>query len=97
MPTLLPHHTCAALQQVGRIHCAAFSDDVLFAEMANKATFWQQRAYFGVDLRALFEPALDSYFAQASACCSCCCCWVASRARHACMHCGCTARCAGHR
>jgi histone-arginine methyltransferase CARM1 len=56
---------CAAAQQVGRIHCAAFTDDVLFAEMANKATFWQQRAYFGVDLTKLFEPALDSYFAQA--------------------------------
>lgn len=54
-------------QAVGRIHCAAFTDDVLFAEMAAKATFWQQRAFYGVDLTCLFEPALDGYFAQVCA------------------------------
>ncbi|KAK9819074.1 hypothetical protein WJX81_000974 [Elliptochloris bilobata] len=50
--------------QVGRIHCAVFSDAALFAEVASKAAFWQQDNYYGVDLTRLLQPAVDDYFAQ---------------------------------
>lgn len=52
------------LQQVGRIHAAAFSDFVLHAELTSKATFWQQPNFYGVDLCSLMAPALDGYFSQ---------------------------------
>jgi histone-arginine methyltransferase CARM1 len=52
------------LQQSGRIYCAAFSDEVLFSELAHKAIFWQQRNFFGVDLSSLHAPALEGYFGQ---------------------------------
>ena len=52
------------MQQLGRIHVAAFSDEVLYAEMVNKASFWVQQGYFGVDLTPLYAPALAGYFAQ---------------------------------
>ena len=54
----------AGAQQVGRIHCAVFSDAALFAEVASKAAFWQQDNYYGVDLTRLLQPAVDDYFAQ---------------------------------
>lgn len=50
--------------RLGRIHAAAFSDEVLYAEMVNKAAFWVQQSYFGIDLTALYAPALSGYFAQ---------------------------------
>lgn len=61
------HALCFRLvvQQTGRIHVAAFTDDVLHAEMMNKATFWLQTSFFGVDLTSLYEPAMDGYFSQA--------------------------------
>ncbi|GJZ08967.1 probable histone-arginine methyltransferase 1.3 [Tanacetum coccineum] len=40
---------------VGRIHMAPFSDEYLYVEIANKALFWQQQNYYGVDLTALLE------------------------------------------
>ena len=55
------------VQRVGRIHAAAFSDEVLYAEMVNKASFWVQPAYFGIDLTPLYSPALAGYFAQVPA------------------------------
>lgn len=51
-------------QHLGRVHAAAFSDEVLYAEMVNKAAFWVQQAYFGVNLTHLYAPALAGYFAQ---------------------------------
>ena len=56
----------ALVQQIGRIHVAAFTDDVLHSEMMNKATFWLQSSFFGVDLTSLYEPAMDGYFSQAT-------------------------------
>ncbi|CAL5219667.1 g1550 [Coccomyxa viridis] len=50
--------------QSGRIYCAAFTDDALFSELAHKATFWQQKNFFGVDLSTLHAPALEGYFSQ---------------------------------
>uniref|UniRef100_A0A803MFU8 type I protein arginine methyltransferase n=1 Tax=Chenopodium quinoa TaxID=63459 RepID=A0A803MFU8_CHEQI len=49
---------------VGRIHMAPFSDEYLFVEIANKALFWQQQNYFGVDLTALYGSAFQGYFSQ---------------------------------
>ncbi|KAF2558659.1 hypothetical protein F2Q68_00018174 [Brassica cretica] len=48
----------------GRIHMAPFSDEFLFIEMANKALFWQQQNYYGVDLTPLFGSAHQGYFSQ---------------------------------
>ncbi|CAL1413275.1 unnamed protein product [Linum trigynum] len=49
---------------VGRIHMAPFSDEYLFVEVANKALFWQQKNYFGVNLTPLHESAFQGYFSQ---------------------------------
>ena len=62
-----PDAAAPRAQQVGRIHCAVFSDAALFAEVASKAAFWQQDSYYGVDLTRLLQPAVADYFAQARA------------------------------
>ncbi|XP_022722938.1 probable histone-arginine methyltransferase 1.4 [Durio zibethinus] len=49
---------------IGRIHLAPFSDEYLFVEIANKALFWQQQNYYGVDLRPLYGSAFQGYFSQ---------------------------------
>lgn len=49
---------------IGRIHMAPFSDEYLFVEIANKALFWQQRNFYGVDLTPLYESAFQGYFSQ---------------------------------
>ncbi|KAF5186546.1 Histone-arginine methyltransferase carmer [Thalictrum thalictroides] len=49
---------------VGRMHMAPFSDEYLFVEVANKALFWQQQNYYGVDLSALYGCAFQGYFSQ---------------------------------
>eukprot|EP00262_Sarcandra_glabra_P011762 TRINITY_DN2896_c0_g1_i2.p1 TRINITY_DN2896_c0_g1~~TRINITY_DN2896_c0_g1_i2.p1 ORF type:complete len:542 (-),score=95.64 TRINITY_DN2896_c0_g1_i2:259-1884(-) len=48
----------------GRIHMAPFSDEFLFVEIANKALFWQQQDYYGVDLTPLYGSAFKGYFTQ---------------------------------
>ncbi|KAG6758850.1 hypothetical protein POTOM_035312 [Populus tomentosa] len=47
-----------------RIHMAPFSDEYLFVEIANKALFWQQQNYYGVDLTPLYGSAFGGYFSQ---------------------------------
>ncbi|KAJ8636443.1 hypothetical protein MRB53_010710 [Persea americana] len=49
---------------VGRIHMAPFSDEFLYVEIANKALFWQQQNYYGVDLTPLHGSAFQGYFSQ---------------------------------
>ncbi|KAL5537419.1 hypothetical protein UlMin_044663 [Ulmus minor] len=49
---------------IGRIHMAPFSDEYLFIEIANKALFWQQQNYYGVDLTPLHGTAFQGYFSQ---------------------------------
>ncbi|XP_028751665.1 probable histone-arginine methyltransferase 1.4 isoform X2 [Neltuma alba] len=49
---------------VGRIHMAPFTDEYLFIEIANKALFWQQQNYYGVDLTPLYGTAFQGYFSQ---------------------------------
>ncbi|KAL8485004.1 hypothetical protein ACS0TY_027345 [Phlomoides rotata] len=48
----------------GRIHMAPFSDEYLYIEIANKALFWQQQNYYGVNLTPLFGTAFQGYFSQ---------------------------------
>ncbi|KAG2721470.1 hypothetical protein I3760_02G083500 [Carya illinoinensis] len=49
---------------LGRMHMAPFSDEYLFIEIANKALFWQQQNYYGVDLKPLHGSAFQGYFSQ---------------------------------
>ncbi|XP_010524707.1 PREDICTED: probable histone-arginine methyltransferase 1.3 [Tarenaya hassleriana] len=49
---------------LGRIHMAPFTDEFLFTEMANKALFWQQQNYYGVDVTPLYGSAFRGYFSQ---------------------------------
>lgn len=49
---------------LGRMHMAPFSDEYLFVEIANKALFWQQQNYYGVDLTPLHGSAFQGYFSQ---------------------------------
>ncbi|KAM7488169.1 hypothetical protein LguiB_025653 [Lonicera macranthoides] len=49
---------------VGRIHMAPFTDEYLYVEIANKALFWQQQNYYGVDLTPLHGTAFQGYFSQ---------------------------------
>ncbi|XP_057489260.1 probable histone-arginine methyltransferase 1.3 [Actinidia eriantha] len=49
---------------LGRIHMAPFSDEYLYVEIANKALFWQQQNYYGVDLTPLHASACKGYFSQ---------------------------------
>ncbi|XP_043720984.1 probable histone-arginine methyltransferase CARM1 [Telopea speciosissima] len=47
-----------------RIHVAPFSDEYLYVEIANKALFWQQQNYYGIDLTHLYGSAFQGYFSQ---------------------------------
>lgn len=49
---------------IGRVYVAAFSDEVLHAEVASKAAFWEQPCFYGVDLTCLRAPAAAGYFSQ---------------------------------
>ncbi|XP_039128696.1 probable histone-arginine methyltransferase CARM1 isoform X1 [Dioscorea cayenensis subsp. rotundata] len=49
---------------IGRIHMAPFSDEYLYVEIANKALFWQQQNYYGVNLTSLYGSAFQGYFSQ---------------------------------
>ncbi|XP_042483662.1 probable histone-arginine methyltransferase CARM1 isoform X2 [Macadamia integrifolia] len=49
---------------IGRIHMAPFSDEFLYVEIANKALFWQQQNYYGIDLTPLYGSAVQGYFSQ---------------------------------
>ncbi|XP_022138590.1 probable histone-arginine methyltransferase 1.3 isoform X2 [Momordica charantia] len=58
------HQNGKMFPTIGRIHMAPFSDEYLFVEVANKALFWQQQNYYGVDLTALHGSAFQGYFSQ---------------------------------
>ncbi|KAK4372753.1 hypothetical protein RND71_008137 [Anisodus tanguticus] len=60
---LFSHHKVDTLL-FSRIHMAPFSDEYLYMEIANKAIFWQQQSYFGVDLTPLQRSAYEGYFSQ---------------------------------
>jgi hypothetical protein len=56
-----------AVQHLGRIHVAAFSDALLHNELVSKALFWQQTSFYGINMTPLHQPAVDGYFTQVSA------------------------------
>ncbi|GFY85109.1 protein arginine methyltransferase 4A [Actinidia rufa] len=64
---LLSHQFIASpptLSSPPLIHMAPFSDEYLYVEIANKALFWQQQNYYGVDLTPLHDSACKGYFSQ---------------------------------
>ncbi|XP_038571642.1 histone-arginine methyltransferase CARM1-like isoform X2 [Micropterus salmoides] len=48
----------------GDIHLAPFSDEQLYFEHYARASFWQQRSFYGVNLTALHSVAVDEFFKQ---------------------------------
>ncbi|XP_046405920.1 histone-arginine methyltransferase CARMER isoform X3 [Ischnura elegans] len=48
----------------GDLHIAPFSDDTLYMEQFNKANFWYQQCFHGVDLSSLRQAAMKEYFRQ---------------------------------
>ncbi|KAL4448328.1 hypothetical protein ABPG75_005547 [Micractinium tetrahymenae] len=50
--------------RLGRVHLCAFSDEALYGEVAQKSAFFQNNAFYGVDLTPLHAPATAGYFGQ---------------------------------
>ncbi|ETN64413.1 histone-arginine methyltransferase CARM1 [Anopheles darlingi] len=48
----------------GDLHVAPFSDEALYMEQYNKANFWMQTEFHGVNLVALRDAAMKEYFRQ---------------------------------
>ncbi|XP_068165558.1 histone-arginine methyltransferase CARM1 isoform X2 [Antennarius striatus] len=48
----------------GDIHLAPFSDEQLYFEHYARASFWQQRSFYGVNLSSLHSPAVDEFYKQ---------------------------------
>lgn len=48
----------------GDLHVAPFSDENLYMEQFNKANFWYQTCFHGVDLSAMRNNAIKEYFRQ---------------------------------
>ncbi|XP_014238315.1 histone-arginine methyltransferase CARMER isoform X1 [Trichogramma pretiosum] len=48
----------------GDLHIAPFSDESLYMEQFNKANFWYQTCFHGIDLSALRGQAIKEYFRQ---------------------------------
>lgn len=49
---------------IGRLYMAPFTDEFLYMELVNKAMFWQQQSFFGVNLAPLCERAMRECFSQ---------------------------------
>lgn len=48
----------------GDLHVAPFTDEALYMEQYNKANFWYQTSFHGVDLSAMRKAAISEYFRQ---------------------------------
>ncbi|XP_064476351.1 histone-arginine methyltransferase CARMER-like isoform X3 [Ornithodoros turicata] len=48
----------------GDLHIAPFTDTCLYMEQLNKANFWYQQSFHGVDLSSLRDAAVKEYFRQ---------------------------------
>lgn len=48
----------------GDLHIAPFMDDSLYMEQTNKANFWIQTCFHGVDLSSMRQAAMKEYFRQ---------------------------------
>lgn len=49
---------------VGDLYCAPFSDEAIYLEQHQKASFWCVNSFYGIDLTSLREDAIDEYFSQ---------------------------------
>jgi type I protein arginine methyltransferase len=49
----------------GSIVLAPLSDEALYNELLSKVSFWNNNAFFGVDLSPALEKANEEYFSQA--------------------------------
>ena len=49
---------------IGDLHVAPFTDEALYMEQFQKANFWYQQSFHGVDLSALRDDAVSEYFKQ---------------------------------
>ena len=49
---------------IGDLHVAPFTDEALYMEQFQKANFWYQQSFHGVDLSALRDDAVTEYFKQ---------------------------------
>eukprot|EP00803_Ostreobium_quekettii_P005732 evm.model.scf_27.21 EVM.evm.TU.scf_27.21 scf_27:168542-174913(-) len=50
--------------RLGRIHVAAFSDEILYNELYGKASFWLQTNFYGTNVSGLHSEAVKQYFQQ---------------------------------
>lgn len=48
----------------GDLHIAPFTDESLYMEQFNKANFWYQTCFHGIDLSAMRGHAMKEYFRQ---------------------------------
>lgn len=48
----------------GDLHIAPFTDESLYTEQYNKANFWAQSSFHGIDLNSMREEAMKEYFRQ---------------------------------
>lgn len=48
----------------GDLHVAPFTDEALYMEQYNKANFWYQYSFHGVNLNAMRTAAMKEYFRQ---------------------------------
>jgi type I protein arginine methyltransferase len=48
----------------GDLYAAPFTDEILYMEQVNKANFWNQTCFYGVDLSSLKNLAHEEYFNQ---------------------------------
>ncbi|KAJ0403977.1 hypothetical protein ATCC90586_005844 [Pythium insidiosum] len=49
---------------VGTMFVAPFSDESIFREQMGKVAFWEQRNFYGLDLRVMREKAIENHFSQ---------------------------------
>ena len=49
---------------IGDLHVAPFTDEALYMEQFQKANFWYQQSFHGVDLSSLRDDAVAEYFKQ---------------------------------
>ena len=59
-----PKNNVLMFPSLGDLYCAPFSDQQLYLEQHQKASFWCVNNFYGIDLRSLQEDAIDEYFSQ---------------------------------
>ena len=57
-------HVGRMMPTQGDLYVAPFTDEMLYMEQTSKSQFWQQKAFYSLDLSALRQTALLEYFSQ---------------------------------